>query len=291
MFKCGFVALVGVPNVGKSALLNALVGEEVAIVCDKPQTTRQQITGMYTDESAQLILWDTPGMHTTNLKLNQLMVGWSARAIREADLVVMVVADGPLSKTERELWQLMQRKPHLIVVNKSDLLSETDQQRVAAQIKEWSGEADVYWVSAKINGGIRQLREELCHRLPEGPMLHEADFYTSHTVRFLSSELIRLAAFERLDKEIPYQLAVRIDQFEEKPNLTRILASLLVERDSQKKIVVGEKGSMIRDIGTAARHAIEPLVGTKVYLELTVIVEPNWSTNPYVLQDIGLVVE
>lgn len=289
MFKCGCVALVGVPNVGKSALLNALVGESVAIVHATPQTTRQQITGIYTDDTHQLIVWDTPGVHQSEKRLNQTMLVWSERALRDADLAAFVVTDPTLNDVEMELWARVRRGPHVVVLNKCDRWVAHENDPRAHVLRAWAGDSPIHVVSAQKGTGIDALRAALCAQLPEGPALHDADWYTSHSLRFLTSELIRLAAFDRLSDEIPHQLAIRIDQFEEKPNLTRILASVLIDRSSQKKIVIGEGGRMIRSIGTAARQAIQPLVGTKVYLELNVVVEPGWSTNHFVLQELGLV--
>ncbi len=285
--RCGYVALIGIPNVGKSSLLNSLVEEEVAIVSALPQTTRQRICGIYSTDDVQLIFLDTPGLHESEKIINQAMVEWSHSAMTDADLCCPIIT--------REAWDAMlpivdaipKRTLGCVILNKVDLLTEDGIAKLARQLQNrW--EVPVFATSALNGAGVTELRDFLISRMPEGPALFPKDQYTEHPVRFLAAELIRKAAIEHLFEEIPYAVAVEIDTFEESPTLTRITAILVVERESQKGMVIGKGARTIKAIGTAARQTIERLVGTKIFLDLRVRVQPKWTRDPQQLQRFGI---
>lgn len=286
-FRCGYVALIGVPNVGKSSLLNAMVGEQVAIVSALPQTTRQRICGIYSDESAQLIFLDTPGFHTSDKLINQAMVAWSRAAITDADCCCPIVAADAVTETAVVLHAVSRKKLRCLVLNKIDTVPAAQRSVLMDRLaREWS--VPVWCTSAVTSEGVVALREWLMGQMPEGPALFPTDLYTEHPVRFLAAELIRKAAIEQLFQEIPYGVAVEIETFTEEPTVTRIAATLVVERESHKGMVIGAGGRMIKAIGVSARAAIERLVGTKVFLELRVTVEPQWTRDPRQLQRFGI---
>lgn len=286
--RCGYVALIGLPNVGKSSIMNRLVGEEVAIVTSLPQTTRQRITGIISNDATQMIFLDTPGIHDSAKQINQAMLAWVRRAAVDADgICVVVAADAP----ERGLELVREaagKKLACVALNKIDLVTPEAQQAIAARVARWGESVRIVPVSAKTGEGIETLRRQLEALLPEGPALFPPDIYTEHPVRFLTAELIRRAAMQAVHQELPYAMAVEIDEFKEGETLTRIEASLIVERESQKGMVIGRGGKMIKQIGSAARPDIERLVGTQVFLELRVAVRPNWTKDPAQLQRFGI---
>lgn len=289
--RAGFVALIGLPNVGKSSLMNCLVGEEVAIVSALPQTTRQRITGILTVPQAQLIFLDTPGLHQSPRAINQAMMQWARQAARDADCVCAVIAANEPA-CEGVLREMPRGVLRAVALNKIDLVDAATRARRKAQLQTHGGPGVVIVpCSAKTGEGVDALRDVLMAHVPEGPALFPAEHYTPHPVRFLAAERIRRAAIEILHQELPYALAVEIEAFEDGERLTRIRASIIVERDSQKGMVIGRSGTMIRNIGTRAREAIERLVGTKVFLELFVKVRENWTRDPQQLRNLGLLPE
>ncbi len=287
--RCGYVALIGLPNAGKSSLMNALIGEAAAIVTPMPQTTRQRITGLWSSKAAQLIIFDTPGLHVSGKRINQAMMAWSRRAMKDADLACVVLpADDPTEGHDL-FAPLFSTPPAAVVLNKMDLLaSDAARESVRAVVAQRFPGVPCHAVSAKNGSGVKALRTWLCARLPEGPALFPTDIYTEHPVRFLAAEMIRAGVIRHLRQEIPHHVAIDITEFLEEAALTRITAHIIVERDAHKGIVIGDGGRMIRAIGTMARGAIERLVGTKVYLELRVIVRPQWTTDPQSLTRFGL---
>jgi len=283
--RAGVVALLGRPNAGKSSLLNRLLGSKLAIVSAKPQTTRSGILGIVTLPSAQLLLLDTPGFHAgetrpLNVALNDIV----DRVVSRCDAAALVV---DLTRGWDEdygalLARLAERgKPLLLVGTKADLASAAD--------SDWPADAPVpIEVSARTGAGIEELLTRLVTLLPASPPLYPADELSDRPMRFLAAELIREAAFEALEQELPYAVAVEVHEYDEKrADLVRIRADLLVERASQKQIVIGRGGRMIKRIGSRARREIEQLVGAKVHLELWVKVEPRWSQKPNRLKSLG----
>lgn len=273
------VALLGLPNVGKSTLLNRLLGEKLAIVTPKPQTTRSRLLGVLTLKGAQILLLDTPGLHHGTSALHRAMQEATETALEECDLALVLVdaARGWEPAHDALLERLgALHKPFLLVETQSDrpaggtAIPEAASGRAARRLR----------VSALRDEGLGALLDAILAVLPEGPPLYPEDELTDRPLRFLAAERVREAAFEALGQELPYQLGVEIRSFDEsRPDLTRIAADLLVERASQKRIVVGAGGAKIKEIGVRARAEIETLLGRRVHLELWVKVEPHWTRS------------
>ncbi len=286
--RAGLVSLLGRPNAGKSTLLNHLLGEKLAIVTAKPQTTRSRILGILTLENAQLLLLDTPGMHESTKRFNVALGELVEEATADCDVAVLLV-DPTAGWREADadmLARLAARSTPVILVG-------TKHDRKASRAAAWPpAGAEVaavqLQISARTEEGIPRLLEELVARLPESPRLYPEDQLSDRPLRFLAAELVREAAFEELSQELPYALAVEIVDFDEsRSDLVRIRARLLVERASQKQIVIGSGGSMVKRIGIRARREIEKLLGTRLHLELRVKVEAQWSHRPKRLKSLG----
>jgi GTP-binding protein Era len=282
--RAGVVALLGKPNAGKSTLLNRLLGWKLAIVTAKPQTTRSRILGILTRADAQLVLLDTPGMHASAKPLNVALNEIVDEAAKGCDVALLLVDltqgwDDEHADLARRLGEA--GTPLLVVGTKSDLA------RGAAPA--WPGDAPrPLRVSARTGAGIDTLQGRTLELLPESPPLYPEDELSDRPMRFLAAELVREAAFEVLEQELPYALAVEVVEWDEKrPDLVRIRANLLVERASQKQIVIGRDGRVIKQIGTRARREIEKLVDRKVHLDLWVKLEPKWSRRPKRLKSLG----
>jgi len=286
--RSGVVALLGRPNAGKSTLLNRLLGEKIAAVTHKPQTTRSQLLGVLTRPHAQLLLLDTPGLHEGTKPLDVAMREAAERACRDCDVAVLLVdpVRGFDALHARWLAELAARRvPVLLVATKID--------REEAAAAPWpppeaSAASEALRVSARSGDGVDALLDAIEARLPEGPAHFPADQLTDRPLRFLAAELVREAAFLELEQELPYRLAVEVIEYDESdPALTRIRANLLVERDSQKPIAIGRGGEKVRAIGVRARREIEALVGHQVHLELRVKVDPTWAKKPNRLKSLG----
>jgi GTP-binding protein Era len=280
--RAGVVALLGRPNAGKSTLLNRLLGEKLAIVTAKPQTTRSCIRGILTLPDAQLVLVDTPGLHGGTRPLNVALNEQAEEAGRDADAAALLVdtTRGWEPGHAALLGGLAARGTPLVVVGtKSDLASAAP----------WPADApSPLRVSARTGEGVDALRAALVALLPHSPPLYPDDVLSDRSLRFLVAELVREAAFDALSQEVPYALAVEIEEFDESdPGLARIRANLLLERASQKQIAVGKGGAVIKRIGTEARREIEALLGRRVYLSLWVKVEPKWARRPKRLKSLG----
>jgi len=307
----GFAALVGRPNVGKSTLLNRLVGEKIAIVSPKPQTTRTRITGVVTRPEGQVAFVDTPGIHDAKGALNRAMVDAALSAVEDVDLVLLLVepALGPDGKTPevtpgvRAILERLTsvRKPVLLVVNKVDTLPKPLLLPFVTALTAVRPFDEVLFVSALEGDGVEQLLSTTLSRLPEGPPLFDPETFTDQQEVGLAAELIREQVLRHTRQEVPHSAAVVVDAFDEseraplpgsKPGglqgLIRIHATLYVERDSQKAIVIGKRGTMLKAIGTDARKALERLLGTHVYLDLRVKVEPRWTESERGLKRVGL---
>jgi GTP-binding protein Era len=284
--RAGVVALLGRPNAGKSTLLNRLLGEKLAIVSRKPQTTRSRIAGILSLPHAQLVLLDTPGLHAGNQPLNAAMNEMVAEAARDCDVaLVLVDLTRGWEPAHEGLWQELgqRRKPRLLVGTQRDRAP-----RAVWPPPALEGAAAAYGVSARTGEGLDALREAIVVRLPESPPLYPEDEISDRPLRFLVAERVREAAFEALSQELPYALAVEVVEYDEgRPDLVRIRADLIVERDSQKRIAVGSGGAVIKQIGTRARREIESWLDTRVHLELWVKVEPRWARKPKRLKMLG----
>ncbi|HSR33908.1 MAG TPA: GTPase Era [Anaerolineae bacterium] len=297
--RSGFVAVVGKPNVGKSTLMNAYLGQKVAIVSPKPQTTRNRLLGILTlvrergdPADAQIIFVDTPGIHRPLHKLGEYMVETAIRAVPDADVVLFLV-DGsqPPSDEDRQIADILgqeRQAPILLVLNKSDLLPP---EQVAEQVEAYRtlGEFDDWLlVSALNDDNLSPLLEATIERLPFGPRLYPEEQITDQQLRFMAAELIREQVLKHLRQEIPYSVAVIVDQFKERSEkMTYISANIFVERETQKAIVLGRDGSMIKRIGRDARQEIEDLLDTRVYLELWVKVKKKWRKDEKELRRLG----
>lgn len=286
--RAGFVALLGPPNVGKSSLLNTLLGQRLAIVSRKPQTTRSRILGILPREGAQILLLDTPGKHRGEKKLNEALNAVVDEVSRDSD-VALVLVDRTTGWTEihQELADALAElgRPTILVGTKSDL-------RRAAQAPWPIPEAPDEWlqcaVSAKEGEGLEALLDAIVERLPPSPPLYDDESLTDRPMRWLCGEMIREALFELLDQELPYSMAVEVLRYDESGrNAIRIGANLLVARDSQKRIVVGKGGAMIKQIGIRSRQAIEAWVGRRVHLELFVKVDRSWLKSDRRIEELG----
>ncbi len=291
--KSGFVALLGRPNVGKSTLLNRIVRAKVAIVTPKPQTTRDRIAGIRTEERGQIVFLDSPGIHKPTRALNSYMVRTACRIGEEADIVAHVVDQRPLGKgAEDAMVRGILEKipvPRFLVVNKIDRMGRGAAEAVREELTRDGFYEASFLVSATKGEGIEPFLEALYARLPEGPAFYPEEDLTDLPMRFIAKEVIREKLFERLEEEVPYSIAVRIDEYVEEPgkNLVRIRAEILVERESQKGIVIGKKGALLKSVGIAARLELEKETGSRVYLELFVVVERDWSRSESMLRDLG----
>ena len=284
MTKAGFVTLVGRPNAGKSTLLNRLVGERLAIVSPKPQSTRERVVGILSDESSQLIFLDTPGLLEPRYALHRSMQHASQQAIADADLIVHLVdatRDEPEDLTALANLPAPPKAPILVVLNKADSLDASrraDLERIAPGAQ---------FISAATGEGLEALLATIRERLPESPFFYDAEDVSTQQMRFFVSEFLRETALEQLEDEVPYGIAVAIEEFREADDPVYIRAVLYVERESQKRIVIGAGGSRIKSIGQVARAKIEPLVGRPVYLDLWVKELKNWRKDLNALARLG----
>lgn len=283
MTRAGIVAVVGKPNVGKSTLLNRLIGQKLAITSSKPQSTRDRVTGILTLPGAQIVLVDTPGLLDPKYALQRAMRATAIEALTDADVVLYLV-----DATETDLRPLTEvaeiselRTPVVVAFNKADLLSPAQRQEIAER------HPDAVLISAVTGEGVDALVQRLIDLLPESPFLYPEDDLSTQDLRFFAAELIRETALEQLADEVPYAIACQIEEFREERDPVYIRATIFVERESQKRIVIGQGGSRIREIGKVARAKIEELVGRGVYLDLWVKVLPNWRRDVKALRRLG----
>lgn len=280
---CGFVAILGRPNAGKSTLLNAMLGTKVAIVAPRAQTTRNAIQGVLTDKRAQIVFVDTPGIHKTATRLNKRMMD-SVRASAQADVALFLIDAGARPNEEDAQAVDLVKKldaPVIAVLNKVDRVQPKEQLlEVIERYRQMHEFAAYVPVSALKGEGLEELKREILARLPEGPALYPADYLTDQPERFLAAELIREQVLKLTREEVPHAVAVKVDTWEDTPRVLRIAATIYVERHGQKTILVGAGGAMLKKIGTAARGEIERMTGRKVFLETFVKVQPNWRDDP-----------
>lgn len=287
-FKSGFVSIIGKPNAGKSTLMNALVGRKLAITTPKPQTTRHRILGIASDEHYQIVFSDTPGVILPQYKLHRMMMGAVHASLEDADLFLLLV-DVNEKFPEDLVIKLAQKTkvPVLLVLNKVDRSNEEFVRQRHAEITEKIKVAGAIGISATQGINLLALKQMILDLLPEGPPYFDPDEISDRPERFFVSELIREAIFMRVEEEVPYSCEVGVIQFEEKENVTVIHAEINVERQSQKGIIVGKGGKMIKDIGTEARKSIEEFLEKKIYLELHVRVAEGWKDNSMRLRSFG----
>jgi GTP-binding protein Era len=289
-FRTGYVAIVGRPNVGKSTLLNRLVGQKLSITSRKPQTTRQRITGIVTLDHAQILFVDTPGFQKKHASaLNRSMNRAVTQALSDVDVVLMVVEAGQFSNEDREIMAMLPAgKPVLLAVNKTDRLKERRELLpFIDQLAKHRQFDEIIPVSASKGHAIGTLAGVIAKYLPVAPAIYTDDEITESSERFLAAEMVREKLFRLLGDELPYICAVSIDQFAVEGRLRRVSASIIVDKESHKGIVVGAKGSRLREIGTLARLDMEKLFGGKVHLELWVRVKGGWSDDERALKQLG----
>jgi GTP-binding protein Era len=290
-FRSGFVSIIGRPNSGKSTLVNRLAGEKISIVTDRPQTTRHVIKGVLSRPEGQIVFLDTPGVHKPIHRMNTRMMEAVRQAIADADVLVLLVdASVPFGKGDAFTIELVAeaKAPKFLLLNKIDRIPKHD---LLGQIEHYSKLAqfeEIIPISALSGDGVERLVTEVIRRLPEGPRYYPDDQPTDRSERAIAEEIIREKLIKATREELPYSTAVVIEQFTEEEALTRILANVLVERESHKAIAIGKGGHVLKTIGTAARQDIEKLVGKKVYLELRVIVKKNWRDDEATLKRLGL---
>ena len=291
-FASGFIAIIGRPNVGKSTLLNRILGQKIAITSNKPQTTRNRILGIHNFSGGQALFVDTPGIHKAKGKLNRFMVDQAIGACSGVDLILFLIeADDSLGGGDEYILKLLDKSsvPVMLIINKIDLVKPPKLLKLIQQYSERFKFAEVIPISAKGGDGVPQMLQAIEPRLPEGPQYYPGDMLTDQPERFIVAELVREKIMRRTSKEIPYGIGVQVESFEERPekNLVVIQAMIHVERDSHKKIIVGKGGKMIKTVGQEARKDIERLLGARVFLELFVRVDKDWSQNERMLRELG----
>jgi GTP-binding protein Era len=282
-YRAGFAAIVGRPNAGKSTLLNHLVGQKIAIVTSKPQTTRNRIQGIVTQKRGQIVFIDTPGLHAPDSALGRQMMHEVAAAVEGIDVLLLIVDAAHISPhPDSMLIEKAQRfaGKTILVLNKVDAVAKPKLLPLIERFRKEFDFAAIVPVSALKGTGCNDLLDEIFGQLPEGQAYFPEDQVTDQPERFLAAEIVREKAIRALHHELPYALAVFVDKFEENPRLVRIEATLNVERDTQKKILIGHKGAMLKKIGTEARKELESLLNTKVFLGLFVKVAQDWRDNP-----------
>ena len=291
-FKSGFVTLIGRPNVGKSTLMNHLIGQKIAITSDKPQTTRNRIQTVYTDERGQIIFLDTPGIHKAKNKLGEYMVNVAENTLKEVDVILWLVEPTTfIGAGERHIAEQLSKikTPVILVINKIDTVKSKEEiLTFIAAYKDILNFAEIIPVSALKEVNIEDVKSSIFKYLPAGPQFYDEDTVTDQPMRQIAAELIREKALRMLDDEIPHGIAVVIDQMKERPNgIIDVDATIVCERDSHKGIIIGKGGSMLKRIGTAARMEIENLMDTKVNLKLWVKVRREWRDSDLYMKNYG----
>jgi GTPase len=293
LFKSGFIGIVGRPNAGKSTLFNAIVGDKISIITDKPQTTRNKITGIKNYPDAQLIFLDTPGMHKPKTPLNRAMVQTARETIISVEVLLMLVeANTDVHPHDLFLIESLEQTqtPVILVINKIDLIEKKFLLPLIDKFRTLYNYREIIPISALKGNGIEELLNTIKEILPEGPQYYPLDIQTDATERFIAAEFIREKITLFTKQEVPYSTAVEIDLFkeDEAKNLICISATINVEKESQKAIMIGKKGAMLKKIGTQSRLDMENLFGAKVFLELFVKVRKEWTTSDKMLQEFGL---
>lgn len=290
-FHSGFVAILGRPNVGKSTFLNRVVGQKIAIMSDKAQTTRNKIQGIYTEDDAQIVFIDTPGIHKSHSRLGDFMVESALSTLNEVDAVLfMVNATQKRGRGDDFIIERLKnvKKPIYLVINKIDQIHPDKLLQIMDDYRNTLDYAEVFPISALEGNNCPELIESLVNTLPEGPQYYPADQITDHPERFIAGELIREKVLELTREEVPHSVAVVVDRIHrEDDEKVLVQATIVVERNSQKGIIIGKGGKMLKQIGVKARKDIELMLGDKVYLELWVKVQPNWKDRQVDLQALG----
>ncbi len=297
-FRSGFVAVFGRPNVGKSTLLNAILGEKLAIVSPRPNTTRRQQLGIHTSDSSQIVFIDTPGINRPRQQMDKFMAASADRALHDADALLWVVdvserPGGGDRFIARRIAETLDKKPAVIAMNKMDLLKPKYVLENTAAYAELMPHAEWMLTTATRKDNIEELLGMLAQTLPEGEVIYNEELFTTSSVRDMAAELVRETALEHLREEIPHGLGVQIDEFDESnaPGLTRVYATVYLEQDRHRRIFIGKKGEMLKTISSESRKKMEDLVGGKVYLEIFVKILQEWRNKEKLVRDMGYRIE
>ena len=288
--KSGFISIIGRPNVGKSTLLNGILGEKIAIATSKPQTTRNTIRGIYTTGDCQMVFIDTPGIHKPKTKLGNFMTDSALNTFKEVDLVLFLVDDslsqGPGDKYIVEMLKNI-NTPKFLVINKMDKINPEDYEKIYNEYEQTGIFDEIFPVSALEQKNIDILLESIEKFMPEGPQYFPSDMITDHPERFIVSEILREKVLMFLEDEVPHRVAIEIESFQEEERVTRISAVVYCEKKSHKGIIIGQGGRKLKGIGKSAREEIEALLGNKVFLQLWVKVKENWRNSDFALSNFG----
>ena len=288
--KSGFISIIGRPNVGKSTLLNGILGEKIAIATSKPQTTRNPIRGIYTTGDCQMVFIDTPGIHKPKTKLGNFMTDSALNTFKEVDLVLFLVDDslsqGPGDKYIVEMLKNI-NTPKFLVINKMDKINPEDYEKIYNEYEQTGIFDEIFPVSALEQKNIDILLESIEKFMPEGPQYFPSDMITDHPERFIVSEILREKVLLFLEDEVPHGVAIEIESFQEEERVTRISAVVYCEKKSHKGIIIGQGGRKLKGIGKSAREEIEALLGNKVFLQLWVKVKENWRNSDFALSNFG----
>ncbi len=289
-FKSGFAAIIGMPNVGKSTLLNLIAGQKIAIISDKPQTTRNKILAIYTTENEQIIFTDTPGIHKPHNKLSEYMVQVAKDSMQDTDVIIFVVdASKEIHETERKIAEQIAKigLPCILVINKIDLIRK---ERLLPMIADYSNLYDfeeIVPISAKTGDGAELLVDKIRNYLEEGPQFYDEDTVTDQPEKQIAAEIIREKMLRLLDKEVPHGIAIGIDKMQEGDKITSIYATIYCEKASHKGIIIGKGGEMLKKIGSLARRDIEEMLDKKVYLQLWVKIKQDWRNSDTMIKNFG----
>lgn len=286
--KSGYAAIIGKPNAGKSTLMNTILGTKISITTHKPQTTRHQVVGIYSDDDTQVVFLDTPGVITPGYELQRAMMKTVERARKDADLILFIVDPDDRHPTDEVVEMLRSiQKPIFLVINKMDAVNEGNATNVAKRLENELKIAGVHYVSALLGTGVPELMTAIRETLPAGPPFYPKEDLSEHPIRFFVSELIREQVFYQFQDEIPYSCTVNVISYEAGPELDRINAEIIVNRKSQKGMLIGKGGTAIKKLGIASRETIEELVGKQVFLDLHVKVREKWREQENWVRNLG----
>jgi GTP-binding protein Era len=289
-FRSGYVSIIGRPNVGKSTLLNSILGEKIAVVTPKPQTTRNKIIGIKTLPDVQIIFMDTPGIHRPRNRLGEIMVRTAEEALNDVDVILFMVEPCEPTKEDLDIIDLLKkiRSPVFLLINKIDIVRKPELLLIIDHFSKLYSFKEIIPISAIKQDGVELLIKSICNYLPLGPKYYPDDIITDQLERFMVSEIIREKAMSMTKEELPYSVAVEVAKWEEREDgLISINCNIYVERDGQKAIIIGKRGEMMKSIGSAARVDIEKLLNTKVFLELWVKVKSKWRDDKQLLKEMG----
>ena len=289
-YKSGFAAIIGMPNVGKSTLLNKIAGQKIAIISEKPQTTRNKILAIHTTDTEQIIFTDTPGIHKPHNKLGEFMVNAANETMRDVDVLLFVIdATRPIQDVEREIVKNIAKTglPCILVMNKVDLVEKSNLLPMIADYSSMYDFESIVPMSAKSGDGVDVLLNDIKNYIPEGPQFYDEDTITDQPEKQIAAEIIREKMLWLLDKEIPHGIAIEITKMQEKEKITNIYATIYCEKATHKGIIIGKNGDMLKKIGSMARKDIEHMLGKKVYMELWVKVKNDWRNSDFLIKNFG----